>query len=122
MRGYLDEHLAEEIAVLAQRLGLDVLSSHAVGNDGKPDDVQLAFATAQGRCIVTNNHRDFLQLAQTYDREGRLHVGILPLSPSLPPSKGNYARIARALVYYNELYDGEDIHHVDWLRPAPGDV
>jgi len=36
MRFYLDESLSDEIAVVARRLGVDVTSSHAVGNDGLP--------------------------------------------------------------------------------------
>jgi hypothetical protein len=53
MRFYIDEDLSQEIAVIACNLGVDVIASHEIGNDGKPADVQLASATSPGRCILT---------------------------------------------------------------------
>jgi Domain of unknown function (DUF5615) len=41
MRFYLDESFSDKIVVAARRLGVDVTSSHATGNDGWPDDIRL---------------------------------------------------------------------------------
>ena len=97
MRFYLDESLSDDIAVTARRLGLDVSSSHAAGNDGTPDDVQLAYAARESRCIVTTNYAHFIELAREYAEQAQPHAGILLLPRSLPPVRGNVGAIARAL-------------------------
>ena len=119
MRFYLDESLSDEIAVAARRLGIDVTSSHAVGNDGGPDDVQLAYATRAGRCIVTTNYAHFSDLARAYAERGELHAGILLLPRSLPPVRDNFGAIARALHHYGQQHADEIYPHVDWLYPVP---
>jgi predicted nuclease of predicted toxin-antitoxin system len=117
MRFYLDEDLSDKIAAIARSYGVDVVSSHELGHDGSPDDVQLAIAVSMGRCIVTNNHAHFVALAEQYAQEGRPHSGMLLLAPSLPPN--HFAAIARALAEYTRRYPG-DGEQTDWLRPTPG--
>jgi predicted nuclease of predicted toxin-antitoxin system len=116
MRFYIDEDLSDEIAAIARRLGVDAISSHERGNDGKSDDAQLALATAERRCILTNNRDHFLALAEQYAAEGRLHTGILLLSRSLPAN--NFVAIARALAHYAREHSDDTVHFTDWLHPA----
>lgn len=97
MRFYLDESLSDDIAAAAPRLGVDVTSSHAAGNDGLPDDVQLMYATETGRCIVTTNYAHFIDLAWDYAERERSHSGILLVPRSLTPTRDNFGAIARAL-------------------------
>jgi hypothetical protein len=64
-RGYDARHTGEE-----QRLGL-------------PDKDQLEFATAEGRCLVTFNVGDFVQLHNRWIEAGHDHAGIV-VSKQLP--------------------------------------
>jgi predicted nuclease of predicted toxin-antitoxin system len=117
MRFYIDEDLSDEIAAIARPLGVDAISSHECGNDGKTDDVQLEFAIAQQRCILTNNRDHFLALSLQYAEEGRLHTGILLLSRSLPANA--FAAVARALAHYAREHPDDVIRFTDWLHPVP---
>jgi len=71
IRYFLDEHVAEPVAVGLRGRGLDVLTVRESGRKGQSDDLQLAFAHDAGRMIVTQD-ADYLALAN----EGRLHAGI----------------------------------------------
>jgi predicted nuclease of predicted toxin-antitoxin system len=117
IRYYLDENLSSEIAVLVRKCGFAALCSHECGNDQMTDAEQLAFAATRGYCMVTNDHEDFIGLAEEYAASGRTHAGILLLSRPLPPEAANFDRIARALAHYAELYP-DGIQHIDWLRPV----
>jgi predicted nuclease of predicted toxin-antitoxin system len=117
MRFYIDEDLSHEIAVIARNLGVDVIASHESGNEGKPDDVQLAIATSLERCILTNNRDHFLALSLQYAEQGLSHTDILLLARSLPPN--SFTAITYALVHYAREHPEDVYHHTDWLHPAP---
>jgi hypothetical protein len=117
MRFYMDEDLSHGIAVIARNRGVDVIASYESGNNGKPDDVQLASATSLGRCILTNNRNHFLALSRQYDEQVTLHAGILLLARSLLPN--NFSAIAHALARYAREHPEDVYHHTDWLHPAP---
>jgi hypothetical protein len=46
----------------------------------QPDDVQLAYATSEGRVICTSNVDDFARLHAAYLRTGRRHAGLVLIS------------------------------------------
>lgn len=73
---YFDEHIPRPVADGLQRRGVDVLTAQAAGRTGLPDDEQLAFATEQGRVMVTMD-ADFLILAS----QGLHHAGIAYAKP-----------------------------------------
>ncbi|HKQ77253.1 MAG TPA: DUF5615 family PIN-like protein [Blastocatellia bacterium] len=50
---YFDEHVPQAVADGLRRRGVDVLIVHAAGRRGLSDDEQLAFASQQGRVLVT---------------------------------------------------------------------
>ena len=99
-RFYLDEDLPHEIARLARDLGLDVTSSHEVGNNGRTDPEQLAYAAAEGRCLVTGNCRDFDRYTREFYAAKRPHHGVLCVPASW--KRRDYVRIARSLVAFAE--------------------
>src|SRR5690242_16110870 len=76
LRYYFDEHVHAAISSGLQARGIDVLTAQAAGRANKriPDDEQLAYATARGLVIVTND-RDFIRL----HREQIPHAGIIML-------------------------------------------
>lgn len=54
-----------------------------MSNQGRSDADQLAFATGQGRAILTFNVKDFVHLAREYAGSGQHHGGII-VSDHLP--------------------------------------
>jgi len=74
----LDEMLSGEIARQLREAGYDVT---AVVEDreliGITDEDVLARATADGRCVVTANVRDFAALHAQWTSAGRSHGGIV---------------------------------------------
>jgi hypothetical protein len=102
---YLDEDLSPTIASMARDRGLDAISCHEVGNQELTDAEQLAFSTAQGRCLVTGNGRDFEPIANELFERGETHAGVAAV-PGMW-RRNDYARIVRALVALAELYGDE---------------
>jgi hypothetical protein len=78
---YLDEDLSPSIALILRQRGLDAASAHEVGNTQLEDRAQLAYATREGRAIVTANVIDFLRLAREAVATNTEHAGIV-LVPS----------------------------------------
>lgn len=61
VRYHLDEHVARAVAVGLRLHGIDVTTTVESGLLGTTDVVQLSFAAAEHRVLVTHD-RDFLQL------------------------------------------------------------
>ncbi len=74
---YFDEDVSSLLSKLLQSRGFDVLTTHEASQNGSSDEAQLAFATEQGRAILTHNRVDFERLAQLYIANGQSHSGII---------------------------------------------
>jgi predicted nuclease of predicted toxin-antitoxin system len=70
---YADEQFPREVVNQLRDLSHDVLTVQEADNRGEPDENVLAFATDQGRAVVTLNRKDFFRL----HRESDDHGGIL---------------------------------------------
>ena len=105
MRFYLDEHLSQQIAVVARARGLDVISSHECGRDKLPDDEQLRLAAEEGRCLVTRDRDDFVALTLQFFAQRWPHAGVLIVPKSLPDQ--DFVGIAAALVAFAQSYEGD---------------
>jgi len=74
----LDEMFSPDVALELTKLGHDVVAVAAdPGHAGLPDEQILGWATAQGRCLVTENVRDFELLRRAYAAQGRAHAGLV---------------------------------------------
>jgi predicted nuclease of predicted toxin-antitoxin system len=99
MKFYLDEDSSPQVAEIARRrCGLDVVSAHEVGTNKAPDDVQLAYAAAEGRCLVTRNRDHFIDETLAAFAAQKPHAGVLVIPFSWPGSR--FAAIAAALWDY----------------------
>jgi predicted nuclease of predicted toxin-antitoxin system len=99
MKFYLDEDSSQQVAVIARRrCGLDVVSAHEVGTNEAPDDVQLAYAAAEGRCLVTRNRDHFIEATLAAFAAQTPHAGLLIIPRSWPGDRP--AAIAAALCDY----------------------
>jgi predicted nuclease of predicted toxin-antitoxin system len=120
MRFYLDADLSWRIARIARNLGVDAVSANEVDMRTATDRQQLAYATEQGRSVVTNNRDDFTELDRVCQLAQSDHAGILITADSLPTH--DFAGVARALAYYDSLYPEPFIAGlVDYLHPVPPD-
>ena len=82
----LDEHIWEGLAdALAQR-GYDVIHITNTDQRSLDDEPLLAFATAQGRAVLTHNARHFVPLVIRWYETRREHAGVI-LSAQLPPGE-----------------------------------
>jgi len=61
---YADEDFPLGAVQILRNLGYDVLTVQETGRCGKPDPDVLADATADGRAVLTHNHRDFQRLVE----------------------------------------------------------
>ena len=78
---YTDENIPRTVAQQLQDKGVDVLRCQDAGMRSASDADHLAFATAQGRTIVTGDE-DFLILDAEYRTAGKQHAGIVYISPA----------------------------------------
>lgn len=107
LRLHLDEHMARLIADGRRRRGVSVTTTPEAGLCAATDQQQLAYATGQGRAIVTSDV-DFFRL----DAEGVAHAGLI-----LHPARGGTARqLLRLLVVVCGRFTAEEmINHVEYL-------
>lgn len=57
VRLYLDKHVKPQLADDLRLRGFDTLTTQEAGRDRASDEEQLAFATTEGRTILTYNTR-----------------------------------------------------------------
>ena len=102
-RFYSNENIAMQVVIELRRLGHDVLTSHEAGkaNAAVPDSEVLAFATADGRILLSHNRRHFLRLHQ---RRTESHAGIV-LCTFDPDFTGQALRIHESVSVITESAD-----------------
>jgi Domain of unknown function (DUF5615) len=95
----LDEMFTDDIAQQLRTKGYDVISVVAdPALAGLPDDQVLAYATAEGRALVTANIKDFIPLDTRYRAADQSHAGLILVSTkSFPQNRGFPAAVATAL-------------------------
>lgn len=95
----LDEMFTDDIARELRTKGHDVISVVAdTALVGLPDDQILAYATAEGRALVTANIRDFIPLDTRYRAADQSHAGLILVSTkTFPQSRGFPSAVVSAL-------------------------
>jgi hypothetical protein len=83
LRLFLDEDVHLALAGALRKRGYDARHTGEDGRFGMPDKDQLEFAAGQGRCLMTFNVGDFVQLHNLWLHSGRWHAGII-VSRQLP--------------------------------------
>jgi hypothetical protein len=79
---YLDEDLSPRIVTLLRERGLDATGAHEAGQVGRSDLEQLRHAAREGRCLVTRNVADFLELVRQLINRQESHGGIILIPAS----------------------------------------
>ena len=109
MKVYLDENLSPAIAQLLRRRGIDATSAQEVGNIQLDDRAQLAYATREGRAIVTAKVVDFIELARDAVATNTEHAGIILVPSSFYGDE--FQAITEALVEGLKPYR-DDLHGI----------
>lgn len=77
---YTDESVGLAIPKGLRRRGVEVWSSHEVGNQGLTDEEQFIYAIEHQAAIFTHDD-DFLSLASSYIAEDKTHYGVIYAHP-----------------------------------------
>ncbi|MBA4181971.1 MAG: hypothetical protein C0506_15375 [Anaerolinea sp.] len=78
LRLYLDEDsMDRRVFEALRRSGIDVIRSGDAGNRHLADELQLEYATQQGRAIYTANVRHFARIHRNWMAADRTHGGII---------------------------------------------
>lgn len=107
LRFYMDQHFPGPASRALVRRGVDVLTAQEADRCGVPDSDQLAFATAEGRVMVTFDP-DFLALHQS----GVKHAGIA----WCPERKYGISELIQALLLLYGVLDRDGMrNHMECL-------
>src|SRR5580658_10332908 len=95
----LEEMVTDDIARQLRTKGYDVISVVAdPGLVGLPDDQVLAYATTEGRALVTANVKDFIPLDTRYRAADQSHAGLVLVSTkTFPQNRGFPSAVTSAL-------------------------
>src|SRR5580692_1247056 len=87
----LDEMFSYDIAEQLRAKGYDAISVVAdPALVGLPDDQVLAYASTQGRALVTANIKDFVPLDGRYRAVGQSHAGLILVSTKTFPQNRSF--------------------------------
>src|SRR5436309_14305176 len=95
----LDEMFSDDIAKQLRAKGYDVVSVVAdPALVGLLDDQVLAYATTEGRALVTANIKDFVPMDGRYRAAGQSHAGLILVSTkTFPQNRGFPSAVTTAL-------------------------
>ena|SRR5215469_12331462 len=114
MKYYLDEDLSQRLAERLRRDGISSTSVHEEGAELWDDEAQLEKAGLEGRCLVTRNRNDFIELTVQFYRDGRPHAGVLIVPYGFLGDQ--LTLLARALAKYARARpEGMQPYEIDFL-------
>ena len=100
----LDEMFSDAIAQQLRTKGYDVVAQPALV--GLPDDQILAYATSEGRALVTANVKDFMPLDSRYRAAAQAHPGLILVSTKTFPQDRSFTTAITAAL--ETLLSGAD--------------
>lgn len=118
MKLYLDEDLSPRVVALLRERGLDATGAHERGQAGRDDLEQLRYAAKDGRCLITRNVADFLELVRQAVNRQEAHAGVILVPASFRGDE--FAELADAITRCAAAYPGGLADQVVFLtRPNP---
>jgi hypothetical protein len=119
LKFYIDEDISPKIAEILRDNNIDAVSAHEVGRSGTgiTDEEQLAYASTEGRCLVTYNGRHYITLTGKFFEKEWKHAGIVIIPSSMPSD--NFGMISKALIeYVGQHKKGVPSYMCDFLKTA----
>jgi len=111
---YLDENISPKVSEILRKKGVDAVSAHETGMLEASDDEQLAFATAQGRAMVTRNRDDFITLTVQFFNDLKPHCGLIIVPHTIPGSE--FSKLATFLMKHSKVHPrGLEPYTVEFL-------
>jgi predicted nuclease of predicted toxin-antitoxin system len=107
LRFLLDENISYRVAQGLRERDVEAASVRELGRLGLADEGHLAFATGEGRVLVTYNRADFQALDVQWRQQGRSHAGILWCTERMIPRR-DLGEIIRAVAEVSTAYDSLD--------------
>ena len=101
----MDENFGPKVAEMLRAKQIDAISAHENGLLGADDVAVLRYGAAEGRCVITSNRDDFLELTRRFFNEGRSHAGVLVIPGSIP--KRRFDLITDAVEAYARTHPDE---------------
>ncbi|OAI41490.1 hypothetical protein AYO38_03635 [bacterium SCGC AG-212-C10] len=83
-----------------------------------PDDEQLAFASVEGRIVITANQGDFAALHWAWSADHRSHAGIV-IVPQLMELRIKLGRLAGMFFFHEQDYF---INRLEYLSSWPDEL
>jgi len=118
MKYYLDEDLSQQVAERLRKAGVSTTYVHEEKTEGWTYEQQLEKAAQDGRCLVTRNRNDFIELTVQFYRDEKRHAGVLIVPYSYPGDQ--ISQLAKALIAYVKKHpDGMLAYGIDFLPPPP---
>lgn len=113
----LDEHIWSGLAEALTERGYDVIHLLNTEQSGIDDELLLAFATTEGRAVLTFNVRHFAPLVRCWYETGREHAGVI-LSTQQPPE-----RLLKQVEKLLATLSADDMRNTcRWLQEFRGDL
>jgi hypothetical protein len=103
IRFFTDEDMHRAVAAQLVAAGFDAVSTPDAARLGEPDESQLAWASQEGRALVTFNVADFARLHHEWLGQNRHHAGII-VSQQRPVGD-----TIRRLIALSRVLSGDDM-------------
>ena len=114
MKLYLDEDISPKVSEILRKKGADAVSAHETGMLEASDDDQLAFATAEGRAMVTRNRDDFITLTVQFFHDLKPHRGLIMVPHTIPGSE--FSKLTALLMNHSKKHpQGLESYTIDFL-------
>lgn len=117
---FIDECVHFKLAEALRSVGWDAVHVAEVERKRESDESQLAFATSEGRAVITYNSRDYSPMHYRWQSMGRGHAGLI-LSSDYKKDVGGLCRDLRTTIkMHRESNDGTEWMHnqMIWIKRA----
>jgi len=96
---YLNENIHYGLVEILLGWNYKVFHTKDVGNLGKTDEEQMAYAASKDFTLLTHNREDFKKIHKEWMNNGRLHSGIIIMGQGKPEKLARRIRL-----FYEEVY------------------
>ena len=97
-----DENVPNLVAELLRKAGIEVLTVHECGLQGRPDEEVPAYAGRESRCVITSNAKDFDRISREFEQAALPHAGVICVPRSITNNMA--PRVVQGLIQLHRRY------------------